>query len=210
MAQLRLPTKCEGGLDLVENHFAHDISRVNVDSADRHHLSSFSLIWYQYRDFLLSAALLLRESQEGGWWGCWASRSVSCSSPWARSRNPPQDDQTTASPRSSTQSVFQPGTPIKVCRCRSLWYLRDLCRVVEEPGLPRGVLVGDHRLGKLGTNGLAHGAHQPGAKIKKKYADYPTCQLSPVQPDLNLVFADASSGEGNVLPILDGKFQTYA
>ena len=44
MPQLRLPTKCEGGLDLVENHFAHDISRVNVDSADRHHLASFSLI----------------------------------------------------------------------------------------------------------------------------------------------------------------------
>ena len=44
MSQLRLPTKCEGGLDLVENHFAHDISRVNVDSADCHHLSSFPLI----------------------------------------------------------------------------------------------------------------------------------------------------------------------
>ena len=30
-----------------------------------------------------------------------------------------------------------------------------------------------------------------------------TCQLSPVEPDFNLVFADARSGERNVLPILD-------
>ena len=74
--------------------------------------SPWSLCFMRSTRFsLLSVFLPWRVIQEGEWWGCWASRSASCSNPWGRSRNPPPDDQTTGSPRSSRQSVFLPGKP---------------------------------------------------------------------------------------------------